>query len=181
MENITKTAIVGVVALLIGVILGSGSLPGVRFGGMMGGGNIDQHFIDQMIPHHEGAIAMANLALEKSKRADILSLSKGIIEAQTREINNMKAWYADWFGGAPKNVGHGMHMEGMEGDIEKLKNALDFDKEFLSQMIVHHEMAVMMARMLDSGTKRSEMKVLADQIITSQTQEITMMRSWLSQ
>jgi uncharacterized protein (DUF305 family) len=39
-------------------------------------GNIDQSFIEQMIPHHEGAIAMARLALTKSKRPEILSLAK---------------------------------------------------------------------------------------------------------
>jgi len=74
----------------------------------------------------------------------------------------------------------GMHMEGMEGDLDELMAAPDFDKEFLSQMIVHHEMAVMMAQMLAAGTERKEMQTLADQIITSQTQEIELMENWLA-
>jgi uncharacterized protein (DUF305 family) len=45
-------------------------------------------------------------------------------------------------------------------------------------MVVHHEMAVMMAQMLESGTERPEMKQLASDIITSQTREIEMMRGW---
>lgn len=148
---------------------------------------VDQHFIEQMIPHHDGAIEMAKVALEKSKRPEVLSLAEGIIEAQTREIADMRAWYRDWFGGeVPEGGGmmHGMggamHMEGMVGDLDRLLAAPDFDKEFLSQMIVHHEMAVMMGRMLAEGTKRQEMQVLADQIVTSQTREIEVMRSWLS-
>lgn len=148
---------------------------------MMRQANIDAHFIEQMIPHHEGAIAMAQVALERSERPEIASLAQGIIDAQTKEIDDMKAWYEEWYGGAPAAAGHGMHMDGMTGDLGALGAAPDFDLEFIAQMIAHHEMAVMMAQMLAAGTARPEMKALADQIITSQSREITMMRSWAKQ
>ena len=134
---------------------------------------------------------MAELALEKSRRPEILSLAAGIIEAQTREISDMTAWYQSWFGtavpvdstGAMGGMGHGagMQMMGMEGDIETLAAAKDFDLEFLKQMIPHHEMAIMMAQMLKNSTSRSEMKELADDIINAQTEEINQMRGWYSQ
>ena len=180
----------GVVGLIIGVVLTSlltASPVSVGQGGMMGQ-NIDRHFIEEMIPHHDGAIAMAELALERSKRPEILNLSKEIIEAQKRENAQMRAWYADWFGGEPSGssgmggrMGHGgmdKKMMGMEGDLKKLKSAPDFDLEFVEQMIPHHEMAVMMARMLSASTERSEMKKLANEVITSQSTEIEMMREW---
>jgi hypothetical protein len=47
--------------------------------------NIDRHFIVQMVPHHEGAIAMAKIALDRSKRPEIQSLARGIIEAQRKK------------------------------------------------------------------------------------------------
>jgi uncharacterized protein (DUF305 family) len=74
-----------------------------------------------------------------------------------------------------------MHMGGMTGDTDDLKTvaAADFDREFINQMIPHHEMAVMMASMLQATTERSEMKTLADNIITSQSREIEIMRGWL--
>jgi uncharacterized protein (DUF305 family) len=75
--------------------------------------------------------------------------------------------------------GAGMHMGGMEGDLVALAAAKDFDTEFLEQMIPHHEMAIMMARMLASGTARPQMKQLASNIITSQSGEIETMRGWL--
>jgi len=171
----------------LGSMMGKyGGSGGVRSGSSMMG-NIDQHFIEQMIPHHDGAIAMAELALEKSKRPEILSLAKGIIEAQQREIVSMKGWYEDWFGVQVPVTSQSMgmmgggsmvHMDSMSGDLATLGNAKDFDLEFIAQMIPHHEMAVMMARMLASTTDRAEMKELADQIITSQSKEIEMMRSW---
>src|SRR3989344_1020800 len=93
---------------------------------MMSGGysmdqNIDQHFIVQMIPHHEGAIAMAKVALERSKNPEILSLANDIIASQQKEIDDMRGWYQSWYGSAPTEGGMGMHMGGMEGDIEVLK------------------------------------------------------------
>ncbi|MEK7187269.1 MAG: DUF305 domain-containing protein [Patescibacteria group bacterium] len=191
-ENI----IFGLGGILLGVLIAPMFFGGWGMGGMMSGfyrgsntsmmGNIDQHFIEQMIPHHEGAITMAKLALEKSKRPEILSLANGIIEAQTREINNMKSWYEDWFGSDVPNysssmMGHGgmmMPMTGFVGNSTTLENAKDFDLEFINQMIPHHEMAIMMARMLAATSNRKEMKELADQIIISQSGEIDMMRSW---
>ena len=185
---------IGVGALIIGVLLGSFALPrmwpGVDYGDKIMAGNVDRHFIEEMIPHHEGAIAMAKLALEKSKRPEMLKLAAEIIKAQEQEIVDMRAWYEVWFGvtvpadstGSMGGMGHGagMHMGGMEGDLAALAAAADFDREFVRQMIPHHEMAVMMARMLAAGTSRSEMKQLAANIIASQSSEIVLMRGWLN-
>lgn len=177
-----------IVVLLIGIAAGY-ALKGTTAvpigmhqmgGGSLMGRNIDQHFIVQMIPHHEGAIAMAKVALERSKRPEIRSLASGIIEAQEQEIQDMKEWYQSWFGSAPPEGALGMHMGGMTGDVEVLEAvpAAAFDQEFVRQMIPHHEMAIMMASMLQAATERSEMQGLADQIITSQSREIEMMQSW---
>jgi len=144
--------------------------------------NIDQYFISQMIPHHEGAIEMAKIALKRSKRPEILSLAKGVIEAQERENHDMRAWYEQWFGAAPSSSGMGMmHMDGMKGDLDILTSVPPegFDREFIEQMIPHHEMAIMMAQMLLAATERGEMKTLANNIIVSQSSEIQMMRGWL--
>jgi uncharacterized protein (DUF305 family) len=184
-----NTSIVGAILLLVGLGAGYviwGNPTGQMESHMMSNGemmsqNIDQHFIVQMIPHHEGAIEMAKVALERSKRPEIISLANGIIEAQTREINDMTGWYSSWFGSVPPQGGTGMmHMGGMTGDTDYLKtaSAADFDREFIDQMIPHHEMAIMMASMLAATTERDEMKQLADNIITSQSREIEMMRGW---
>jgi uncharacterized protein (DUF305 family) len=153
--------------------------------------NIDRHFIEQMIPHHEDAITMANIALEKATHPEIKTLSQDIIKSQSDEIRKMKGWYKDWFGGdVPENTtimgqhgmmqGNGMHMGmmGDETDIESLRNAANFDKAFIEEMIPHHQMAVMMANMLKNSTQREEMKKLAQDIITAQTKEINQMREW---
>ncbi len=186
--------------LLLGVIIAGATLPGGGNGyfGMMGSsrntgrigtvGSVDRHFIEQMIPHHEGAIAMATLALTKATRPEVKTLAKAIIEAQNKEIGDMSGWYRDWFKAEVQNggssmmgggmmSGSGMHMGGQE-DMQALQTASDFDKAFIEAMIPHHQLAIMMAQMLRSGTNRPEMLTLADNIIESQSREIQEMQSW---
>lgn len=156
--------------------------------------NIDRHFIEQMIPHHEDAITMANSAIKKSKKPEIKTLAQNILKSQGDEIAQMTQWYGEWFGEAvPSGTtqmgthgmmgsGSSMHMGllGNETDILSLDSAPDFDKEFIRQMIPHHQMAVMMATMLENSTDKSEMKQLAKNIITAQNKEIADMRAWYS-
>ena len=154
--------------------------------------NLDQHFIEQMTPHHEGAIEMAKLAQERSKRPEILTLAKAIIQSQSKEITQMQTWYKNWYGtevpvnstvgmGMGRGMMHGGMMGGQTSDIESLKNAANFDEAFLQEMIPHHQMAVMMAQMLLSGSNRPEMKQLGEDIITAQESEMEQMRSWLAE
>lgn len=66
-------------------------------GGMMMG-QPDQHFIVMMIPHHEGAVAMADLALSRAKHPEIKKLAAAIKTTQTQEIEEMRTWYKQWYG-----------------------------------------------------------------------------------
>jgi uncharacterized protein (DUF305 family) len=57
----------------------------------------DLHFINAMIPHHEGAVVMAKDALDKSNRPEIQKLAKAIIASQQAEIEKMKKWRQVWY------------------------------------------------------------------------------------
>jgi len=200
-NNQNSKVLYGIGGIIIGVLLVSVVTPMFRYGGygMMSwrsssvdqnaqAGTIDKHFIEQMIPHHDGAIAMANLALQKAKRPEIKTLATAIITAQTAEIQSMNGWYQDWFGSTVPKVStgmmgggmmsqSGMHMGGQE-DMTVLENAADFDKAFIEEMIPHHQLAIMMANMLQSGTNRPEMQQLSKNIIESQSKEILQMQGW---
>ena len=58
----------------------------------------DRAFIDMMIPHHEAAVEAAQIAQQRAERAEIRQLAQGVIDAQTREIAQMKAWRKAWYG-----------------------------------------------------------------------------------
>lgn len=57
----------------------------------------DLRFIAAMIPHHQGAVDMAQDALKKSKRPEIKKLAKDIIASQQVEIKQMQTWQKAWF------------------------------------------------------------------------------------
>lgn len=62
-----------------------------------GDAQFDLRFINAMIPHHEGAVTMAQDALNKSKRPEIKKLAQSIISSQQTEINQMKQWRQAWY------------------------------------------------------------------------------------
>jgi uncharacterized protein (DUF305 family) len=82
----------------------------------------DREFIDMMIPHHQGAIRMARVELEKGENRELKELAESIIDAQAKEIDEMNTWRVEWFGavspaggvpaeedgGDERSGGHGM-------------------------------------------------------------------------
>jgi uncharacterized protein (DUF305 family) len=82
-------------------------LPGMKMGGTMStdhakmmesmrGKDFDIHFIDMMIPHHEGAVEMARELLRKGEHAELKTMANEIIREQEAEIRQMQAWKAEW-------------------------------------------------------------------------------------
>ncbi|MDO8648884.1 MAG: DUF305 domain-containing protein [Candidatus Peregrinibacteria bacterium] len=60
------------------------------------GDDFDRAFIQLMIPHHQDAIIMANMALKDAKHDEMKNLARDIISAQQREIDKMKEWQRSW-------------------------------------------------------------------------------------
>ncbi|MBW4529201.1 MAG: DUF305 domain-containing protein [Aphanothece saxicola GSE-SYN-MK-01-06B] len=167
--------------------MGSGMGTGPAGHGRMGAQSMDQHFIVMMIPHHDGAIAMADLALSRAKRPEIKALARSIKDSQTLENAQMRTWYRQWFGGAVPawggGMGHGggMGMMGMGGtgtDVAWLQNASDFDRAFIQQMIPHHRMGVMMASMAQANSQHPPLLAMQQAMVKVQSQEIEQMAQW---
>jgi len=78
---------------------GMGNIMNTMMGGLEGktGDALDTAFLDEMIVHHQGAIDMANTLLKGTKRPELIKMANDIITAQTKEIEQMKAWRAAWF------------------------------------------------------------------------------------
>jgi uncharacterized protein (DUF305 family) len=62
----------------------------------MSGKDSDTHFLDMMIPHHDGALTMSKDALQKAEHAEIKTLANNIIKAQEAEIKKMNDWKTAW-------------------------------------------------------------------------------------
>jgi uncharacterized protein (DUF305 family) len=142
----------------------------------------DLMFSEMMIPHHEQAIEMSDLALANSQDSDVLALATQIKNAQAPEIEQMKSWGGSHMGSHMESH-EGHMMDGMLTDAEmrtlSSTEGKDFDRLFLEGMIKHHEGAIDMAEMaIDS--KNQEVSSLANAIITAQRAEIERMRELLS-
>jgi uncharacterized protein (DUF305 family) len=152
-------------------------------GTAQGGLSYDQRFIAGMTPHHESAIEMAEVALERAEHPEIKELAREIIQAQRAENTRMAGWYEEWYGGEiPEGMDHSMPGMGAEGamgvSVEELRRADPFDRAFIDAMIPHHEAAVEMARDARENAERPELRELASQIIEAQEREIGQLRRW---
>ena len=196
--NIDKKT--GILLTIIGVLIGALFLIGAKeifdregnhrtnkMGGMhhsSSGGDItgsDAMFLQMMIPHHEQAIVMSDLALKISKTPQILDLAKQIKAAQNPEIMQMKNWLAD--SGFSEDPGHSM--DGMGGmlsdedlDVLAKSSGKTFEKLFLSGMIEHHQGAIQMVNMI-SNSANPEIKKFGQSIVKAQSAEIELMNELL--
>ena len=140
----------------------------------------DVMFAQMMIPHHEQAIEMSEIALDPASGASaaIQDLAIRIRDAQDPEIEMMKGFLATW--GAPLNPEDGMdHSSMMEGmlTVEELDELAglqgsEFDVRWAQAMIAHHKGAVAMAEDVLSDGKNAETRKLAEEIIANQQSEI---------
>ncbi|MDA2988888.1 MAG: DUF305 domain-containing protein [Actinomycetota bacterium] len=149
----------------------------------------DVMFAQMMIPHHEQAVVMADLAVDRAEDAQLLALAGEIKAAQDPEIELMASWLDQW--GVPRMSGddammsHGSHgMQGMLSDaqLDALASAQGptFDAMFAQYMIEHHEGAVTMAEDVVARGSHPAVAALAREIIVTQEKEIVQLRAFLS-
>lgn len=140
----------------------------------------DLQFIDSMIHHHEGAVKMSESIIAQTKRAELKAFAQKVIQDQTKEIAQMKAWRDSWYPGKPSALN--MEMPGIEMSHgvghEKGFGDQSADLQFLDMMTPHHEGAIKMAEEALKKAEHPEIKQLADAIIKAQRAEIEQMNAW---
>ena len=148
----------------------------------------DVEFAQMMIPHHEGALEMAEMALEKAESPEVKDLAERIEAAQGPEIETLRQWLEEWGEdaeadsdmGGMDHGGSGMMSSEEMDELESLEGA-EFDQQFLTMMKEHHEGAVEMAETeLEDGEYPPALE-LAQQIIDAQEAEIEEMDQLLSE
>jgi len=168
-------------------------------------GAADIAFAQSMIPHHEQAVQMADMALDPDSGASpaVVALAEQIKAAQDPEIDQMTGWLQRW--GAPTAMpgtgdgddagdmagmdhsGHDMGGIAMSGMMtsQQMDDLLGstgkaFDDMWVEMMIAHHDGAVLMAQQVSTQTADPEVRKLAVEIISAQKAEIATMRKMQS-
>ena len=177
-----------VLALLV-VAVATGALVacGGDEDGASGASATEEAFLKGMIPHHESAVEMAEIAVERGGRAEVKELARAIIDAQTSEIGRMERMYQRLTGdevlpdpAAHEDLGLSQAEAGMhEGGAAMLENATkEFDRAFIDEMIPHHQGAIRQARIVLGETGDAEVRDLASAIVEAQSREIQQMNRW---
>jgi uncharacterized protein (DUF305 family) len=192
-----KTGVLlGVIVLLAAAVLSlsinrSDENPMMTSSGQMGHGSsgstnsnytgADVMFLQMMIPHHQQAIDISNLAMKSSQDPELLALAKIIARDQAAEIKQMKAWLKD--AGASEDMGHSM--DGMGGmlsadELSALQAATgkEFDILWLTGMTDHHDGAIHMTQMIEDA-QNAEIKAFGEKVIADQSAQIEQMKEML--
>ena len=146
----------------------------------------DVHFLQMMIPHHEQAIEMSDIALDPTIGASdvVKGLATQIKGAQDLEITQMNKWLTDL---GKTEMDSSMDMTGkMDGMLtaDQLMNlgtlrGAEFDNAWIKAMIGHHEGAIEMATVVIADGSNSQVRVLAEAIIIGQQKEIGTLKALL--
>lgn len=149
----------------------------------------DTMFTLMMIPHHQQAVVMGELAQSRAEDPFIRELSARIGQAQSSEIELMRSWLAEWQVSEltddmlKAHEGH-MGMDGMlsEEELASLEQAQgsEFDRLFAEYMIAHHLGAVEMAQNVLTTGSDPRVRAFAEEVIAVQEAEIAEMEGYLA-
>ena len=140
-------------------------------------GDANRDFLENMIPHHKGAILASEALLKYTKNNEMKTIANQIIQEQTKEIKDFEAFLkklpkeelADYKNFASKAK---EDMKKMMEAMHKVSLSNNVDKDFLAAMIAHHQGAVDASKQILAVTKNEQIKAFAQNIINTQEKEI---------
>ncbi len=149
--------------------------------------DVDRDFVAMMVPHHQGAIDMAEAELSYGHNELLRRLAQEIIVTQQEEIAEMRLALVSAAASlstgsveasflAKTDAAMARMMAGM-----KIKPSNDVDRDFVAMMVPHHQGAIDMAEAELSYGHSEPLRGLAQEIIATQEQEIAVMRRALGE
>lgn len=140
----------------------------------------DLEFIDALVPHHEMAVMMADLVIEKGSDAHVKEMAQTMKAAQTGEVAELKATRKRIDGSEEVPEMHDPHMD-EDMDMMRAAGGAALDRMFLEHMLPHHAGAIQIAHNALPNLKEANLKTMAGKIIADQAEEIGMIHDMLNE
>ena len=197
MKHFLKLSIVAALAITAPIIGSSlaqmGDMPMGSMGKSMGalekttGKKFDIYWMSQMIAHHNIAVDMANFVLKNGKDANVKIAAQSIVRTQSLEVKQMTGWLKSWYNAKPDVAQMKLMVTDMQPMVDASQGKMpghdmamgNPDKNFLENMIPHHQSAVDMAKLALKKALRPELKTFSQGVIDVQSKEITQYQTWL--
>ncbi|GGG27664.1 lipoprotein [Rhodococcoides trifolii] len=152
-------------------------------------GDADVMFASMMYPHHAQAVEMAAMVEGRTTNPDVIALAGEIESAQKPEMDQLTSWLSEWGQPAPSadmgsmdgmdhSSGSGM-MSAQDMDSLMTLSGADFDRQWLTMMVQHHQGAVTMAQTEITDGTNPDAIALASTIVETQNAEIGRMQQLL--
>jgi hypothetical protein len=138
----------------------------------------DAKFIDSMFVHHQGAITMAQEALEKAQHTELKQFAQNVIMVQAGEITQLQVWRNNWYPDLAISTGTGTDMGDM---MVSQDDSVSYDLRWIDAMISHHQAAITMAKEALTKAEHADIKNLSQAVIDMQSAEITQLEAWRDQ
>lgn len=141
----------------------------------------DVGFIDFFVPHHQMAIEMANMVIDRGRPGNVRDLARQIRDTQAEEITKMKSARQMLTGSAESPpVPPDAHAEGDMARMMSVSGA-ELERLFLLEMIPHHAAGLPPAHRARPFLVRSDMQQLRQDIFDAQSREIGEMEMMLEE
>jgi uncharacterized protein (DUF305 family) len=153
---------------------------------------LDQAYIDMMIPHHASIVALAQAALPRLTEPRLQTMAQSIIDAQRSEITELQGYRQQWYGSPePMSMDEAMMaammhmMPSMTGTMEQMAMQMNPEAEvvafcagedanltFIDLTIPHHQVAIQASEAAVTRAKHPEIQAFAQRVIAAQQREI---------
>jgi uncharacterized protein (DUF305 family) len=148
-------------------------------GATIGAKNVmsDAEFLDNAIPHHEGAVIMAQVVLENSERPELRNFAQSVITGESKSIAQLYEWRRDWYGKQDR-----IFLDQVSPKVSMIidlgEKDPEFDLRFLEAMIAHHQGAINMLQGILIPTARPEIHSTATAGVVALAADINTMQQW---
>lgn len=155
---------------------------------------LEPTYMGEIVVHHRAVIEMAEVALEKAQHPELKTLARAIIASQTEQIEGFTMLLEGEYGLTPEQAREQAPEpirlilpevnQGLDEKVATIREAPadpEFDRVWMSEVIPHHQVAILESQPVQNGADTPELVLMANMAIGGQEMQIVQMLNWLVQ